>query len=132
MKFGVQYQLNVLRPLDSDQWGEEDEHKIFQEALEQIEFADKLGFDYIWETEHHFLEEYSTSSAPEVFLSAVSQRTKHARLGHGIIQMPPKHNHPARVAERVAALDLVSNGRVEFGTGEGATNTEIHGFGTRR
>ncbi len=132
MKFGIQYQLNVVRPLDRDDWDPDDEHKRFQEALEQIEFADKLGFDYIFETEHHFLEEYSASSAPEVFLGAVSQRTKNARLIHGIVQMPPKQNHPARVAERIATLDLVSNGRVEFGTGEGATTTEIEGFGTRR
>ncbi len=132
MKFGIQYQLNVVRPLDRDDWGPDDEHKRFQEALEQIEFADKLGFDYIFETEHHFLEEYSASSAPEVFLAAASQRTKNARLIHGIVQMPPKQNHPARVAERIATLDLVSNGRVEFGTGEGATSTEIDGFGTRR
>ncbi|HLF71106.1 MAG TPA: LLM class flavin-dependent oxidoreductase [Dehalococcoidia bacterium] len=132
MKFGIQYQLNVPRPLDSDQWGPEDEHRIFKEALEQIEFADKLGFDYVWETEHHFLEEYSASSCPEVFLAAVSQRTKNIRLSHGIIHMPPKQNHPARVAERIATLDIVSDGRVEFGTGEGATVTEIEGFGTKR
>jgi alkanesulfonate monooxygenase SsuD/methylene tetrahydromethanopterin reductase-like flavin-dependent oxidoreductase (luciferase family) len=132
MKFGIQYQLNVVRPMDADDWRPDDEHKRFQEALEQIEFADKLGFDYIFETEHHFLEEYSASSAPEVFLAAASQRTKNARLIHGIVQMPPKQNHPARVAERIATLDLVSNGRVEFGTGEGATITEIEGFGTRR
>jgi alkanesulfonate monooxygenase SsuD/methylene tetrahydromethanopterin reductase-like flavin-dependent oxidoreductase (luciferase family) len=132
MKFGIQYQLNVVRPLDSDDWRPEDEHKRFKEALEQIEFADKLGFDYIFETEHHFLEEYSASSAPEVFLAAASQRTKRARLVHGIVQMPPKQNHPARVAERIATLDLISDGRVEFGTGEGATVTEIGGFGTKR
>jgi alkanesulfonate monooxygenase SsuD/methylene tetrahydromethanopterin reductase-like flavin-dependent oxidoreductase (luciferase family) len=132
MKFGIQYQLNVVRPMDSDDWRPDDEHKRFQEALEQIEFADKLGFDYVFETEHHFLEEYSASSAPEVFLAAASQRSKNARLVHGIVQMPPKQNHPARVAERIATLDLVSNGRVEFGTGEGATVTEIEGFGTKR
>jgi alkanesulfonate monooxygenase SsuD/methylene tetrahydromethanopterin reductase-like flavin-dependent oxidoreductase (luciferase family) len=132
VKFGVQYQLNVVRPLNQEQWGDEDEHTIFQQALEQIEFADKLGFDYVWETEHHFLEEYSASSSPEVFLAAASQRTRNIRLGHGIVQMPPRHNHPARVAERIATLDLVSNGRVEFGTGEGATITETAGFLTPR
>src|SRR5919106_1669498 len=115
MKFGIQYQLNVVRPLDKEQWGPEDELRVFQEALDQIEFADKLGFDYVWFTEHHFLEEYSLSSSPEVFLAAVSQRTKNIRLSHGIVHMPPRQNHPARVAERIATLDLVSNGRVEFG-----------------
>src|SRR5581483_11102517 len=132
MKFGIQYQLNAVRPLDNDQWDPDDEHRVFKEALEQIEFADKLGFDYVWETEHHFLEEYSASSAPEVFLAAASQRTKNIRLGHGIVQMPPRQNHPARVAERIASLDLVSDGRVEFGTGEGATDMELGGFGTDR
>ena len=101
---------------------------IYHEALEQIEFADKLGYDYVFITEHHFLEEYCHSSAPEVFLAAAAARTKNIRLGHGIVQMPPKQNHPARVAERIAALDLISRGRVEFGTGEGATTTEIGGF----
>src|SRR4051812_21756324 len=132
MKFGIQYQLNAVRPLHNDQWDPDDEHRVFKEALEQIEFADKLGFDYVWETEHHFLEEYSASSSPEVFLAAASQRTKRIRLGHGIVQMPPRQNHPARVAERIASLDLVSDGRVEFGTGEGATITETGGFLTRR
>ncbi len=132
MKFGLFYELQLPKPLDNDQWDPDDERRIIQEALEQIEFADKLGFDYVFEVEHHFLEEYSHSSAPEVLLAAASQRTKNMRLGHGIIQMPPRQNHPARVAERIATLDLVSNGRVEFGTGEGATTTELGGFGTAR
>jgi alkanesulfonate monooxygenase SsuD/methylene tetrahydromethanopterin reductase-like flavin-dependent oxidoreductase (luciferase family) len=130
MKFGINFQLQTPKPLDADQWHEEDELKIYHEALEQIEFADKLGYDYVFITEHHFLEEYCHSSAPEVFLAAAAARTKNIRLGHGIVQMPPKQNHPARVAERIAALDLVSRGRVEFGTGEGATTTEIGGFHT--
>ena len=124
MKFGINFQLQTPKPLDADQWHEHDELKIYHEALEQIEFADRLGYDYVFITEHHFLEEYCHSSAPEVFLAAAAARTKNIRLGHGIVQMPPKQNHPARVAERIAALDLVSHGRVEFGTGEGATTTE--------
>jgi len=95
---------------------------------DQVELADKLGIDYAWEVEHHFLEEYSHSSAPEIFLAACSQRTRNIRLGHGICLMPPKYNHPARVAERIATLDLVSNGRVEFGTGESASLMELGGF----
>ena len=91
--------------------------------------ADQLGFDYAWEVEHHFLEEYSHSSAPEVFLAAASQRTKNIRLGHGIVQMTT--NHPARVAEKIATLDLVSDGRVELGLGEGASVTELHPFNLR-
>ena len=79
--------------------------------------------------EHHFLEEYAHSSAPEVFLAAASQRTKNIRLGHGIVLMPPDYNPPARIAERIATLDLVSHGRVEFGTGESASRAELEGFG---
>src|SRR4029077_5578579 len=78
---------------------------------------------------HHFLEEYSHSSAPEVFLGAASQRTDRIRLGHGIIPLTTKQ--PPRVAERVSTLDLLSNGRVELGIGEGATTTELHPFGRR-
>ena len=103
---------------------------MVQNTLEQIELADRLGFDYVFFVEHHFLEEYSISSAPEIMLAAAAARTRRVRLGHGIIQMPPLQNHPARVAERIATLDLVSKGRVEFGTGEGATTTELAGFGT--
>ncbi|ETW91960.1 MAG: hypothetical protein ETSY2_55165, partial [Candidatus Entotheonella gemina] len=92
------------------------------------ELADQLGIEYVWEVEHHFLEEYSHSSAPEVFLAACSQRTKQIRLGHGIILTAPHYNHPARTAERVAMLDLVSNGRAEFGSGESGSMAEMGGY----
>ncbi|MBV9662989.1 MAG: LLM class flavin-dependent oxidoreductase [Actinobacteria bacterium] len=123
MKFGIFYEHQLPRP-----WGPEGEHKLLKDALEQVELADKLGIDYVWEVEHHFLEEYSHSSAPEVFLAAASQRTSRIRLGHGIVQLPQQFNHTARVAERVATLDLVSDGRVEFGTGESSSETELGGF----
>jgi alkanesulfonate monooxygenase SsuD/methylene tetrahydromethanopterin reductase-like flavin-dependent oxidoreductase (luciferase family) len=132
MKFGLFYELQLPKPYDKDTWDPADEHRIVKEALEQIEFADALGFDYVFEVEHHFLEEYSHSSAPEVFLAAASQRTKNLRLGHGIVLTPPPFNHPARVAERIAMLDLVSNGRVEFGTGESSSDMELGGFGVDR
>jgi len=124
MKFGIFYEHQLPRP-----WQEDSERQLLQDALDQVELADKLGFDVVWEVEHHFLEEYSHSSAPEVFLAAASQRTKRIRLGHGIVQTPPPFNHPARVAERIATLDLVSNGRVEFGTGESSSTAELGGFG---
>ena len=124
MKFGIFYEHQHPKP-----WVEGDEQRLFQQALDQVELADKLGFDAAWEVEHHFLDEYSHSSAPEVFLAACSQRTKRIRLGHGIVQMPPNFNHPARVAERIATLDLVSNGRVEWGTGESSAALELEGFG---
>ncbi|MGH8977024.1 MAG: LLM class flavin-dependent oxidoreductase, partial [Acidimicrobiia bacterium] len=109
-------------------WDDDSERKLIQDALEQAELADRLGFDVVWEVEHHFLEEYSHSSAPEVFLAAVSARTQNLRLGHGIVQTPPPFNHPARVAERIATLDLVSGGRVDFGTGESSSEAELGGF----
>jgi alkanesulfonate monooxygenase SsuD/methylene tetrahydromethanopterin reductase-like flavin-dependent oxidoreductase (luciferase family) len=124
MKFGIFYEHQLPRP-----WTDGSEQKLFQDALAQVELADRLGIDYAWEVEHHFLEEYSHSSAPEVFLAAASQRTTRIRLGHGIVLMPPGYNHPARVAERIATLDLVSNGRVDFGTGESASRAELEGFG---
>ena len=123
MRFGIFYEHQLPKP-----WSEGKEQQLFQDALDQVELADKLGIDYAWEVEHHFLEEYSHSSAPEVFLAAASQRTKNIRLGHGIVLMPPGYNHPARIAERIATLDLVSNGRVEFGTGESASRAELEGY----
>ena len=124
MKFGVFYELQLPRP-----WGPDSEHKLFQEALDQIVLADQLGIDHAWAVEHHFLEEYSHCSAPEVFLSAAAGRTKRIRLGHGIRQVIANYNHPARTAEVVASLDLVSSGRVDLGIGEGATRLELGGFG---
>ena len=79
MKFGIFYEHQLPRP-----WGAKSEYQLLQDSLAQIELADKLGYDYAWEVEHHFLEEYSHSSAPEIFLAACSQRTRNIRLGHGI------------------------------------------------
>jgi alkanesulfonate monooxygenase SsuD/methylene tetrahydromethanopterin reductase-like flavin-dependent oxidoreductase (luciferase family) len=124
MKFGIFYELQLPRP-----WQPGDEQKLYQNALSQIELADKLGYDHAWQVEHHFLEEYSHSPAPESFLAAASQRTKNIRLGHGICQLTT--NHPARVAERIATLDLLSNGRCEFGMGESASETELTPFGVK-
>src|SRR5258705_6097670 len=107
MKFGIFYEHQLPRP-----WNDDAEVRLFQEALDQVELADALGIDYAWEVEHHFLEEDSHSSAAEIFLAACSQRTKKIRLGHCICLMPPQYNHPAPVPERIAPLDLVSNGRV--------------------
>ena len=127
MKFGIFYEHQLPRP-----WTEDSEHKLLHDALEQVELADRLGIDYVWEVEHHFLEEYSHSSAPEVFLAAASQRTERIRLGHGIVQLPFGFNHTARVAERAATLDLLSNGRVDLGTGEASSSAELDGFLVQR
>ena len=84
MRFGIFYEHQMPRPWDVDA-----EQRTLAGALEQIELADRIGIDYVWEVEHHFLEEYSHSSAPEVFLAAASARTSRIRLGHGIVQAPP-------------------------------------------
>ena len=124
MRFGVFYEHQLPRP-----WLDGDEEQLFHDALEQVALADRLGFDNAWVVEHHFLEEYSHSSAPEVFLAAAAARTERIRLGHGIRHTPPGYNHPARTAEVVSTLDLISHGRMEFGIGEGATRLELGGFG---
>ena len=124
MKFGIFYEHQLPRP-----WDEGSELRLFQESLDQVELADQLGIDAVWAVEHHFLEEYAHGSAPEVFLAACSQRTKNIRLGHGIMLMPPGYNHPFRAVERIATLDLVSGGRVEWGTGESNSAMETGGFG---
>jgi alkanesulfonate monooxygenase SsuD/methylene tetrahydromethanopterin reductase-like flavin-dependent oxidoreductase (luciferase family) len=124
MKISLFYELQLPRP-----WDDGSEERLIKEAIEQIELADSLGFHCVWEVEHHFLEEYSHSSAPETFLAALSQRTKNIRLGHGICSLLPAYNHPARLVERAAMLDLLSGGRVEFGMGESTTKAELFGFG---
>jgi alkanesulfonate monooxygenase SsuD/methylene tetrahydromethanopterin reductase-like flavin-dependent oxidoreductase (luciferase family) len=124
MRFGVFYELQLPKP-----WSDGAEHRLVHEALEQVRLADRLGIHHAWAVEHHFLEEYSHCSASDVFLSALAASTRDIRLGFGIRQVIPHYNHPARTAESVAMLDLISSGRVEFGIGEGATRLELHGFG---
>lgn len=124
MEFGLFFEISVPRP-----WVPGIEHRVFQNALEQARLADELGFKYIWAVEHHFLEEYSHCSAPELFLTAVAMQTRHVRVGHGIAVCVPQINHPVRMAERAAVLDLLSDGRLEFGTGRSSTWTELGGFG---
>jgi alkanesulfonate monooxygenase SsuD/methylene tetrahydromethanopterin reductase-like flavin-dependent oxidoreductase (luciferase family) len=124
MRFGIFYEHQLPRP-----WEAGSEEQLLRDALDQVELADRLGIQHMWEVEHHFLEEYSHSSAPELFLAAASQRTERIRLGHGIVLTAPQFNHPARVAERIATLDLLSGGRVEFGSGESSSEAELGGFG---
>ena len=124
MKFGIFLPLQCPRP-----WSADSESRLVAEALAQAELADRLGYDYVWTQEHHFLEEYSHASAPEVLLGAISQRTTRIRLGHGVMLMLPAYNHPARCAERIAMLDLVSGGRVEWGMGASSSEAELGAFG---
>ena len=121
MKFGIFFELSVPRPFRT-------EREVFENALEQARLADSLGFETAWAVEHHFLEEYSHSSAPEIFLTAVAMQTSRIRVGHGAVVCVPEINHPIRVAERAAFLDVLSGGRLEFGTARSSTWTEIGGF----
>ena len=124
MRFGVFYELQVPKP-----WDEGSEHRLIQDSIEQVQLADRIGIDYAWSVEHHFLDEYSHCSASEVFLTALAAKTERIRVGFGIRQVIANYNHPSRTAEAVSMLDLISNGRVEFGIGEGATRLELHGYG---
>jgi alkanesulfonate monooxygenase SsuD/methylene tetrahydromethanopterin reductase-like flavin-dependent oxidoreductase (luciferase family) len=124
MKFAVFYEIPVARP-----WDEESELRAYQNTLEQAVAADGLGWDAVWTVEHHFLEEFSHCSNPEVLYGAIAARTKNIRIGYGVRLMPQRYNHPVRTAESVAVLDLISNGRVDFGTGRSSTRLELEGFG---
>ena len=123
MKFGIFYELSVPRP-----WDQEAERSVYMNALEQVRLADELGFEQVWAVEHHFLEEYSHCSSPELFLTACAMQTTNINVGHGIVICVPEFNHPIRIAERAAVLDILSGGRLQFGTGRSATWTELGGF----
>jgi alkanesulfonate monooxygenase SsuD/methylene tetrahydromethanopterin reductase-like flavin-dependent oxidoreductase (luciferase family) len=123
MEFGLFYEICVPRP-----WDPGKEARIIRQVIEQVRYAEEMGFRYVWLTEHHFLQEFSHCSAPEVLLGALSQVTTEIRLGHGVVLTPPRYNHPARVAERCAMIDCLSNGRLEIGTGRSITPTELDGF----
>jgi alkanesulfonate monooxygenase SsuD/methylene tetrahydromethanopterin reductase-like flavin-dependent oxidoreductase (luciferase family) len=123
VKFGIFFELSVPRPFAGDI-----EQRVYAHALEQARLADQLGFDFVWAVEHHFLEEYSHCSAPELVLTAVAMQTERIRVGHGAVVCVPEMNHPIRVAERAATLDLLSGGRLELGTARSSTWTELGGF----
>lgn len=124
MRFGMLYELQLPKP-----WDDGSEQRLVDNAIEQCVLGDSLGIDYAWSVEHHFLEEYSHCSASDVFLSAIAAKTERIKIGFGIRQVISNYNHPARTAESVAMLDLVSHGRAQFGIGEGATRLELGGFG---
>jgi alkanesulfonate monooxygenase SsuD/methylene tetrahydromethanopterin reductase-like flavin-dependent oxidoreductase (luciferase family) len=104
------------------------EHQAFMDELAAVQAADEAGFKYVWVTEHHFLDEYSHLSANDVICGYLAHATERIHIGSGIFNPLPQVNHPAKVAERVAMLDHLSNGRFEFGTGRGAGSHEILGF----
>lgn len=123
MKFGLFYEMFV----PPNEPGAE--AAIVRQTVDQIVHADKHGWDYVWLTEHHFLKSFSHMSAPEVIFGAAAYQTKHIRFGFGLALTPPSFNHPARIAERVAMLDCLSNGRVDLGSGRSTTPAELYGFG---
>ena len=110
MQFGLLYETQ--RPF---QGTDIDWNTLYKETLEQCELADQVGFDALWFVEHHFLTGFSGSPCPEVLFGALSQITKQIRIGFGVSILP--HAHPVRIAERVAMVDQLTDGRVEFGTG---------------
>ena len=123
MKFGLMYEIQIPEPHYP---GVEQER--YKQIMAQVELADVEGFDYFWTVEHHFLNEFSHCSAPEVLYGALSQRTRRIRIGHAVALLPGQYNHPVRVAERAAVLDIVSDGRVDLGTGRSTTLIEMDGF----
>lgn len=124
MDFALFYEIPVARP-----WTRRSERDAYHEVLEQAVLGEQAGFHSLWTVEHHFLEEYSHCSNPEVLYGAIAARTSRLRLGYGVRLMPFPYNHPVRSAESAAVLDLISDGRVEFGTGRSSTRAELEGFG---
>jgi alkanesulfonate monooxygenase SsuD/methylene tetrahydromethanopterin reductase-like flavin-dependent oxidoreductase (luciferase family) len=128
MEFGLFVQAHVPRQeVAADPEGAE--HRRLMRELELAEACDRHGFKYVWSVEHHFLEEYSHLSASEIFLPYIAARTRRLHVGSAIWNLTPPVNPPARLAERVAMLDHLSEGRFEFGTGRGSSSTEYEGFG---
>ena len=118
MKFSLFYEMQIADPTSAT------EAAMFRECVEQAVLADTLGYHCVWAVEHHGLYEYSHSSAPEIFLSFVAARTSRIRIGHGVTLLPHRFNDPIHVAERVATLDVLSGGRVNFGTGKSPSAVE--------
>ena len=123
MKFGLMYEVQIPEPHYP---GIEQER--YKQLLAQVRLADEVGFDYFWTVEHHFLTEFSHCPAPEVLYGAVSQITSRIRIGHAVVLLPGQYNHPVRVAERAAVLDILSDGRMDLGTGRSSSITEMDGF----
>jgi alkanesulfonate monooxygenase SsuD/methylene tetrahydromethanopterin reductase-like flavin-dependent oxidoreductase (luciferase family) len=128
MEFGIFHSGHVPTQATPDGQRRLEHGRLLDEVAVAVT-GDRVGFKYSWFTEHHFLEEYSHVSASEVLMGYVAARTEQLHLGSGIFNLTPPVNHPARVAERVAMLDHLSQGRFEFGTGRGSSSTEYQGFG---
>jgi alkanesulfonate monooxygenase SsuD/methylene tetrahydromethanopterin reductase-like flavin-dependent oxidoreductase (luciferase family) len=124
MDFAMFYEIPIPKP-----WTPDQEHQAYKNVIEQAVHGEQAGFKSFWTVEHHFLDEYSHCSAPDALYGAVAAKTTDLRIGFGVKLMPKPYNHPIRAAEAGAVLDLVSDGRVEFGTGRSSTRAELEGFG---
>jgi len=118
------FELSTPRPFTAER-----QRAVYENALEQIVVAEEFGFSSAWCVEHHFLEEYSHSSCPDLFLTAAARATTTMRIGFGIATCVPGYHSAIRLAEKAAFLDHLSGGRVEFGTGRSSTWNELGGFG---
>jgi alkanesulfonate monooxygenase SsuD/methylene tetrahydromethanopterin reductase-like flavin-dependent oxidoreductase (luciferase family) len=119
MKFSMIFEAQLANPTV------ERERQLIHDCLAQAVYGEKMGFDRIWAVEHHSLKRYAHMSAPEIFLTAVAAKTSRIRIGHGVVCMPFNYNYPTRVAERLAMLDIISNGRLDVGAGRGGTLQEM-------
>jgi len=124
LDFGLFYEIPVARP-----WHARSEYDAYHDVIAQAVRGEQVGFTHFWTVEHHFLSEFSHCSAPEALYGAIAARTKTLRIGHGVRLLPFPYNHPIRAAEMAAVLDIVSDGRLEFGTGRSSTRDELEGFG---
>lgn len=123
MKFSLIYEAQTT---DASRAGD---RKVFDDMVEQCLLAEEMGFDVIWAVEHTALTNYAHMSAPETFLAFIAGKTERIHIGHGVVCLPPAMNHPIKVAERIATLDLLSKGRLHFGVGKGGSQQEAGAFG---
>src|SRR6266545_628556 len=130
MELGLLYEIEATMPWAGEHpWGQRmSERQAYADSIEQIVLADKKGFETVWCVEHHFREGRSHMPCNEAVLGALSQITKNIRLGFGVALMPHEFGHPVRVAEKVATVDVLSKGRVEWGIGR-STPMEQKAFG---
>ncbi|MES2271354.1 MAG: LLM class flavin-dependent oxidoreductase [Pseudomonadota bacterium] len=123
MRFSLIFEAQTV---DASRGGE---RQVFDELVEQAILAENLGFDVVWSVEHTSLTHYAHMSAPETFLAYIAGKTSRIGIGHGVVCLMPAMNHPIKVAERIATLDILSKGRVHFGIGKGGSQQEAGAYG---
>ena len=123
MKFSIIYEAQMVDTSRAN------EQAVFHQIVDQAKYAEEMGFDCIWCVEHTALTQYAHMSAPETVLAFIAGATTRIHVGHGVVCLPPAMNHPVKVAERIATLDILSKGRLHFGVGKGGTQQEAGTFG---